>query len=82
MKTAVRIFDRFVSQILYLTADKFKPLTDRYARSLKHSNKTNCENIKNGKNTAKRIKNYVSEYSRRGEGRGRGSKQCHGLQML
>ena len=33
MKTPVRIFDRFVSQILYLTADKFKPLTDRYARS-------------------------------------------------
>ena len=86
IKTAVRIFDRLVSQILYLTADKFSIVT-RGAKSTAIRQTAGTLKMEKTRQRESKIMSQSTVGVGRGEDEGvnlRYSKQCHayGLQML
>lgn len=84
MKTAVRIFDRLVSQILYLTADKFLIVT-RGVKSIAIRQTARTLKMEKKRQREYKIMSQSTVGVGRGEDEGvnlRYSKQCHGVQML
>lgn len=84
MKTAVRIFDRLDSQILYLTADKFFIVT-RGAKSIAIRQTARTLKMEKTRQRESKIMFQSTVGVGRGEDEGvnlRYSKQCHGVQML